>query len=289
MAAAKSENAAQRKAGTDGLYTPAVALEFFKVAGKPEKIPRGKVIFAENDRAWPYLFMRDKMYLLLEGEVDLVARKKVIGTIAKGGIFGEMASITHAPRTASAVAKTACRVISLDDKQFHEGLSKKPAFALMLMSMMIARLRGTISRLRAGDAMPADAALKESAVFDPGRLAELADGLSSDEPVFYDRGKTIVKEGQAGLRMYAVLEGHVTVSIGGYTVERLGPGGVFGELALIEQAPRMASVTAESDCSLLPVNRTAFVLLVKTSPEFAVSLLGSLAERLRLLTARLKM
>ena len=169
----------QGKSVTANLYTPAVALEFFKVAGKPEKIAQGKVIFAENDKARPYLFMRDKMYLLLEGEVDLVAGRKVIGTIAKGGIFGEMASITHAPRTASAVAKTACRVISLDDQQFHDGLRKKPAFALMLMSMMIGRLRETISRLRANDSLPAAAALKESAVFDPKRLAELAEGLSA--------------------------------------------------------------------------------------------------------------
>jgi hypothetical protein len=58
------------------LYTPALALEFFKVAGKPEKIPQGEVIFAENDKARPYLFMHDKMYLLLEGAVDLVAGRK---------------------------------------------------------------------------------------------------------------------------------------------------------------------------------------------------------------------
>jgi CRP-like cAMP-binding protein len=269
------------------LYSPAVALEFFKVAGKPEKIAPGKVIFAENDMARPYLFMRDKMYLLLDGEVELVAGRKVIGTVAKGGIFGEMASITHSPRSASAVAKTACRVIALDDKQFHQGLRKKPAFALMLMSMMIGRLRQTIARLAAGNALKGNAVRKESAVFDPARLADLADGLSNDAPVYFDRGKTIVKEGQAGLRMYAVIEGHVTVSIGGSMVERLGPGGVFGELALIEPSPRMASVTAESDCSLLPINRTAFLLLVKTSPEFAGTLLGSLAERLRLLTSRL--
>jgi CRP/FNR family transcriptional regulator, cyclic AMP receptor protein len=270
------------------LYSPAVALEFFKVAGKAEKIAQGKVIFAENDMARAYFFMRDKMYLLLEGEIELVAGRKVIGIIARGGIFGEMASITHAPRSASAVAKTACRVISLDDKQFHQGLRKKPAFALMLMSMMIGRLRETIARLAAGDALKGNAVRKESAVFDPARLAELAEGLANDAPVYFDRGKGIVQEGQAGLRMYAVLEGHVTVSIGGNMVERLGPGGVFGELALIEPSPRMASVTAESDCSLLPINRTAFLLLVKTSPEFAGSLLGSLAERLRLLTSRLQ-
>ncbi len=270
------------------LYSPAVALEFFKAAGTPEKVAPGNAFFAENDKARPFLFMRDKMYLLLDGDVDLVARRKVIGTVHKGQIFGEMASITHAPRSASAVAKTACRVIALDDKQFRSGLQKKPDFALMLMSIMIGRLRETIARLMEQTMLRGDAAIKESVVFDPKRLAELAEGLSGDEPVYYDRGKTIVEEGQTGLRMYAVMEGRVAISIGAGVVERLGPGGVFGELALIDQAPRMASVVAETDCQLLAINRTAFLLLVKTSPEFAESLLGSLAERLRLLTARLK-
>jgi CRP/FNR family cyclic AMP-dependent transcriptional regulator len=269
-------------------YSPAIALDFFKTAGKAEKVPPGKAFFSENEKARPFLFMRDKMYLLLDGDVDLVARRKVIGTIGKGQIFGEMASITHAPRSASAVAKTACKVIALDDKQFRSGLQKKPAFALMLMSIMIGRLRETIGRLAEQTTLQGDAVLKESVVFDPKRLAELAEGLGSDEPVYFDRGKTIVQEGQTGLRMYAVIEGRVAVSIGGGVVERLGPGGVFGELALLEQTPRLASAVAETDCQLLPINRTAFLLLVKTSPEFAESLLGSLAERLRLLTARLK-
>ncbi len=271
------------------LYNPAVALEFFKVAGKPEKVAPGQAFFSENDKARPYFFMRDKMYLLLDGSVDLVARRKVIGTVAKGQIFGEMASITHAPRSASAVAKTACRVIALDDRQFRGGLEKKPAFALMLMSIMIGRLRETIARLAEQTTLRGEAVVKESVVFDPTRLAELAEGLGKDEPVYFDRGKTIVQEGQTGVRMYAVMEGRVAVSItGSGVVERLGPGGVFGELALLEQTPRLASAVAETDCQLLPINRTAFLLLVKTSPEFAESLLGSLAERLRILTARLK-
>jgi len=270
------------------LYQPAVALDFFKAAGKPEKVAAGKVFFSENDKAKSYLFMHDKMYLLLEGEVELTARKKVIGTVKKGQIFGEMTSITHAPRSATAVAKTACRVIALDDKQFHEGMKKKPAFALMLMSIMIGRLRETLAKLVANDALTDDAATKELVVFDPQRLSELAEGLSNDPPVYFDRNKTIVQEGQAGLRMYAVLEGHVAVSIGGKIVEKLGPGGVFGELALFDHAPRLASVVAVTDSQLLPINRTAFEMLVKTSPDFAESLLGSLAERLRVLTARLK-
>ncbi len=89
------------------------------------------------------------------------------------------------------------------------------------------------------------------------------------------------------MRMYAVLEGSVAVSIDDSVVERLGPGGVFGELALVEQAPRLASAVAETDCSLLPISRNAFLTLVKTNPEFAASLLRALAERLKLLTSRL--
>lgn len=276
------------KPWAETIYRPAAALEFFKAAGKPEKAPAGTAFFAENEKARPYFFMRDKMYLLLDGSVDLVARRKIIGSVAKGQIFGEMASISHAPRSAAAVAKTACRVIALDDKQFLSGLQKKPDFALMLMSIMIARLRETIARLAEQTTLRGEAVLKESIVFDPKRLAELADGLSNEPPIYFDRGKTIVQEGQPGLRMYAVIEGRVAVSIGTGVVERLGPGGVFGELALVGQTPRMASVVAETDCSLLPISRTAFLLLVKTNAEFAASLLGSLAERLRLLTARLK-
>jgi len=271
------------------IYSPGIALEFFKAAGKPEKVPQGSTFFAENQKARPYFFMRDKMYLLLDGEVELMARRKNIGTVKKGQIFGEMTSITHAPRSASAVAKTPCRVIALDDKQFHAGLRKQPAFALMLMSIMIGRLRETIAKLAEQTTLRGDAVLKESAAFDPKRLAELAEGLGSDEPVYFDRGKSIVQEGQVGLRMYAVIEGRVAISIGGGgVIERLGPGGVFGELALLEQTPRMASAVADTDCSLLPINRTALLLLVKTNPEFAETLLGSLAERLRLLTSRLK-
>ncbi|MGH8765578.1 MAG: Crp/Fnr family transcriptional regulator, partial [Burkholderiales bacterium] len=220
--------------------------------------------------------------------VELSAHKKVIGKVQKGQIFGEMTSITHAPRSATAVAKTDCRVIALDDKQFHEGMRQKPAFALMLMSFMIGRLRETLARLVADNALSDDAAAKELVVFDPKKLSELAEGMSNDPPVYFDRNKVIVKEGQAGLRMYAVLEGHVAVSIGSSIVEKLGPGGVFGEFALFDHAPRLASVVAVTDCSLLPVNRAAFEMLVRTSPEFADSMLGSLAERLRVLTARLK-
>jgi CRP/FNR family cyclic AMP-dependent transcriptional regulator len=268
-------------------YDPAIALAFFKAAGRPELIAEGAKIFAENERDVPFL-RRNKVYYLLKGEVGLVAGRKNLGRVRPGEIFGEMAVISGAPRSASAIANSACRVIALDDREFQAGLRKTPEFAVMLMSVMIYRLRARIAELKQEGALSADAELKESVAFAPGVLAKLVQGLTDDPPVFYQEGATIVAEGQKGMRMYAVVEGRVRISIGGRIVERLGRGGVFGEVALIEpSAQRIADATAEIDSSLQPISRAAFLALVKASPEFADSMLTSLAARLRTVTAKL--
>ena len=270
-------------------YDGAVALDFFKAMGKAVDVPQSQVIFAELDAHESGFFHRkpSKIYFLLKGEVSLVARGKPVGTVQRGEIFGEMGAITHEPRSATALAKTDCKVIALDDKELQRGLAEKPAFALMLMSLLIARLRDTIARLHAAGAMAEGAEWKEAAAFDPARMAELLRGLANDPPIYYQQGQSIMSEGQKGLRMYAVVEGHVVISIAGRVVERLGPGGAFGEAAIVEPAPRMASAVAETDCELLPITREAFTALVKISPQFCYTMLESLAQRLRFLTERL--
>src|SRR6267143_6409328 len=110
------------------IYDPAMAMEFFSSAGKPETIAQRTTIFTENEKGNRLLLQRDRMYLLLDGEVSLVAKNKAIGRIGKGEIFGEMASISEMPRSATAVAKIRCRVIGLDDSQFQSALRKKPEF-----------------------------------------------------------------------------------------------------------------------------------------------------------------
>lgn len=269
-------------------YEPAAALEFFKAGGTVEKIPAGETIFTQNHRGRRILLERDKMYLLLKGEVSLLAGEKEIGAVKVGEIFGEMAAIANAPRSATAVAKTACRVIGLDDKQFRKALERKPGFALMLMSVIIARLKETLARLKAADAFSDDDALEESAVFNPKLLADMVRGLSDDPPVSFLRDQMILKEGQVGTRMYVVIQGRVSVTIGGKVVDRIGPGGVLGELAVLDPAPRLASAVAEDNVTLQPITRNAFIALVKLDPELGVALLTALAERLRYLTERLK-
>jgi CRP/FNR family cyclic AMP-dependent transcriptional regulator len=273
---------------TQTTYQPAAALEFFKAGGKVEHIAAGATIFTENKRGRRILLERDKMYLLLKGEVSLLAGAKDVGAVKVGEIFGEMAAIGNAPRSATAVAKTACRVIALDQRQFKKALAKKPSFALMLMKLMVTRLRELVARLKASDAFSGDDALEESAVFNPRLLADAVRGLSDDPPVSFMRNQVILEEGQLGTRAYVVLQGRVAVTIGGSVVDHIGPGGVLGELALLDQAPRLASAVAEDNVALQPISRNAFIALVKLDPELGAGLLAALAERLLYLTGRLK-
>ena len=268
------------------IYDSAVAMEFFGSEGKTETVARGTTIFAENEKGSRLLFKRDKMYLLLDGEINLIANDKVIGIVRKGEIFGEMASISQTPRSAAAVAKIDCRVVSLDEKQFQSALRKRPDFALMLMSVMIGRIRSAIGHIAPGGAA-LDAKPGESAVFDKTALAILARALSQTT-VRYAKNTAIVKEGQVGVLMYVVLEGHLSVSIQGKLVEKIGPGGVFGEMALVDRTPRLATVAAETPCVLLAIARNTFLDLIRASPDFAVSLLGAVGERARFIAARSK-
>ncbi len=259
------------------VYVPAIARSFFESAGREEALAAGTVFFAENERASRILLKRDKMYFLVEGEVGLSTRGKPIGTVRAGEIFGEMAAISDSPRSATAVARTSCRVITLDDRQFHAALQKKPEFALMMLGVLTARLRGMIAGL---SDVPA-AGGKESRVFDKQLLAALQAGLGDQARVRYDRNRVIMVAGQTGALMYVVLEGRVAISIRGAVLERIGPGGVFGEMALVDQSPRAADAVAETDCALLAVSRTVFLNLVKSEPAFGSSLLSSMAERVR--------
>ncbi len=264
------------------VYNAAVALDFFRVAGKAEAAAAGSKFFEENEKAG--FFNRDKMYLLLEGEVTLVAKGKVIGIVKVGEIFGEMAAVSDSPRSATAMAKTPCRVIAIDDKDFQKGLKAKPEFALMLMGMMIQRLRAMLAGPAGG--LAGGQAAGEARLFDKDMMQALANGLGEEAVVRHGAGTVLFREGTVGALAYVVLEGRVAVSIKGKVVEHVAPGGLFGEMALVDQSSRAATAAAETDCALIAINRNVFLNLVKGNPEFGAALLRAVAERVRFVAAR---
>ena len=101
----------------------------------------------------------------------------------------------------------------------------------------------------------------------------------------YESGAQIIKEGDNGEELYIILAGKVLVSRGMQEIVELQPGIHFGEMALVDQSPRSATVTARESTRVLVVQRRSFYTLIRKEPVLAVKLLWSfvqvLSRRLR--------
>jgi CRP/FNR family cyclic AMP-dependent transcriptional regulator len=107
----------------------------------------------------------------------------------------------------------------------------------------------------------------------------------SAERVTLAAGKVVVNEGAAGTEFFVILDGQARVERHGRQVAVLGAGGFFGDLALLDRAPRNASVIAESDLEVAKLGQRAFDSLLDV-PGFSKKLLAGLARRLREQDAR---
>jgi CRP-like cAMP-binding protein len=101
------------------------------------------------------------------------------------------------------------------------------------------------------------------------------------EDIKVDAGKVLVSEGAAGAEFFVILEGNATVSRHGQEVATLGPGDFFGDLALLDRAPRNATITATTPMELVVLGQREFSALIDEVPGFAHKLLAGLARRLR--------
>src|SRR5262245_59980552 len=114
-------------------------------------------------------------------------------------------------------------------------------------------------------------------------LAKLAAHL---QPLSYEAGATIFCQGEAGDAFYLVANGAVGVyakddsAVAETRVKVLHAGEPFGEMALLSNIPRTASIKAETDCEVLRLGRTAFVELVREQPSVGLAIAGTLSQRL---------
>lgn len=101
------------------------------------------------------------------------------------------------------------------------------------------------------------------------------------EDVKVDAGSVLVREGSAGHEFFVIVSGSAVVTRHGKRVAKLGPGSAFGELALLEQAPRNATVTAETPLEVVVLGQREFAGIIDDVPGFARKLLAGMARRLR--------
>ena len=110
-------------------------------------------------------------------------------------------------------------------------------------------------------------------------VASLFRFADADEPVA--SGTAVFRQGDPGDCMYVVRTGRVDIVVAGETVQQIGPGGVFGELALVDAGPRSATAVAVEESSLVRVDARKFQFLVQQHPFFALEVMKLMAQRLR--------
>ncbi|MBL8565624.1 MAG: Crp/Fnr family transcriptional regulator [Hyphomicrobiaceae bacterium] len=118
--------------------------------------------------------------------------------------------------------------------------------------------------------------VRAAAEFDFNELVRL--GLPIET---YAAGEPIFAAGDEARAMYVVLSGNIEIIAYGEVLDRVGPGGIFGEMALIDGDPRSASAKAAEQSELVAVDRVMFVKLVRGAPEFALAVMAQMARRIR--------
>jgi len=94
-------------------------------------------------------------------------------------------------------------------------------------------------------------------------------------------GTVLAREGELGREFYVILDGKATVGIEGKEVATLGPGDFFGEMALLDQGPRVATVTVAEDMEVAVLDPREFITLLDEHPAVARKVLKVMAHRLR--------
>jgi CRP-like cAMP-binding protein len=104
---------------------------------------------------------------------------------------------------------------------------------------------------------------------------------NESNPILLAPGQTLFAAGDAGDAMYIVLEGKIEMTIHRRVVEIVEPGGLLGEMALVQKLPRVATAVALTQVKLAAISERRFMFLVQNHPFFALHVMRVLAQRLR--------
>jgi CRP-like cAMP-binding protein len=241
-----------------------VALRDVARACGVERVPAGAVVVRQGDDG-------DVFYVLAAGEAEVSQRdatgaERTVARLARGDGFGEAALLRHEPRAATVTTTTEATLLTLERDLLAGLLRARPA----LLGELMARQEDV--RLVRGAAVFAD--LSE---------AETAEVVRRFRLERVKAGATIVREGDKGERFYVVRRGEVEVRREERVAARLAQGDSFGEIALLDDRPRTATVVARGDVELLSLDRDGFKALARGAGS---ALARRSRARLSLLSAR---
>ena len=116
------------------LNAPMNPADLFRQDSNTVQLAPGDFLFREGEKG-------DKMYVLLEGEIDLRLGDYVVQIARQGALIGQMALIENTPRAANAVAKTTCKLAVIDQRRFDFLVQQHPRFAIYVMKTLADHLR----------------------------------------------------------------------------------------------------------------------------------------------------
>lgn len=97
----------------------------------------------------------------------------------------------------------------------------------------------------------------------------------------FKAGDVIFRQGDPAQKLFIIQSGEVEIRLGNRVLETLPQYSIFGEMALIDNAPRSATAIAASDAKLVPVSEKRFLFLISNTPYFALNVMRIMARRLR--------
>lgn len=103
----------------------------------------------------------------------------------------------------------------------------------------------------------------------------------------YRTGETIIQQGDSAHKVYTLLEGAADAVCDGVTVGEIHANEIFGALAVFTRQPRMASVIATSDCTVLAVRKEEFIALIEHQPQICLGLIEEMAAKINQLNTQL--
>jgi len=197
-------------------------------------VPRGVEVVRQGE-------VGDRFFLVAHGafEVQVGGQQQI--RLERGDYFGERALLHRAPRAATVMAIEPSRVLALDQAEFD---------TLLAGDLVV--------RTRLETALAYRQEVAEMALFRDLSSAELDVLLARLVPLDAAPGETIIRQGDSGERFYVVRSGAVEVQRDGQPLARLGPSEAFGEIALLLDVPRTATVAAIEPSRLLALEAHDF-------------------------------
>ena len=110
-----------------------------------------------------------------------------------------------------------------------------------------------------------------------------------EEAVRLAPGETLFAKGDPATTMYVVRSGALQVHDGNVVYETVEPGGILGEMAIVDGAPRSAGVRAEHASEVIAIDQVRFLRMVERTPFFAIRVMQVLTRRLRHTNERVKL